>query len=954
MLPTGPWRVFLSHTSDLREHPQDRSFVAAAEAAVLRTGHAVADMAYFAARDTEPATYCIDMVGKADIFVCIVGRRYGSQVPDRPDVSYTELEFEAATGMGLTRLIFVCEDVDPVEQSIEDHDRQEAFRQRLQDVGVTPAWVASPSELELRLLHALVELKTETKARGHPPEPRAGIPPDPAPQFIGREAELREVRKRLQQSGRVAVYGLGGVGKTQLVVRYLHEHRHEYADGIFWLRADQEVGLVNDLASLAWRLELPERDEREQEHQIDAVLRWLRGHSNWLVVVDNLEPAVATAIGNWLPPGLPGHVLLTSRTPTGPAPLRLEPMPIETARDFLLRQTGQVDADAANAVAETLGCLPLALVQAAAYVDASGRKLSSYLELLRYRLVELMAEGKPEDYPRTVTSTLQLSLDRLEAERPAAMLLLRLCAFLAPDDIPISVVQMHWSALPDDLQALVCDDVALDRAIAELRRYAVASRHDDAINLHRLVQAVIRESLPVDQRERWLGTAIRLLATAFPANVAESPSWPLCARLLPHVQTALSLVKSGMLEPDMTQCLLDGSAEYLRTRTEFPMGGPIWERVLDIRERVFGLDHAYCFLGADNMRVTDLLRDRDELSAFRPHAERGVEIREQVLGPDHPDTAQGLRNLAGLLWELHETAAPGLLYERALGILERAFGPDHPDVAQCINDLAMLLWDQGKLSMAQPLYERALDIRERLLGPDHSDTATSLNNLACLLKDQGKLAVAKPMYVRALAIFEGTLPWNHPSVAVSLNNLGLLLWSQGKLGEATSLYEQVLAICEIQLGSYHPVVAMTLNTLGGLLHEQDLPSGQPLLRRAVSISESAVGVDHPLTALSLDGLANILYDQGERMAARDLYERALDIRRRTLGPDHPYTAVSMDHFARVLQDEGDVATAVTLLAQSLTVKERALGGGHAWTVDTKRVLDEMMPLGADPQDVAGR
>ena len=155
--------VFLSHTADLREHPAGRSFVAAAEAAVTRAGHAVTDMAYFAAQDSAPSDYCTAMVAKADVYVGIIGLRYGMPVRGRQQQSYTELEFETATDSKLPRLVFLIREdatsLPPARQSAEHRARQEAFRHRLQEAGTTFVWISTPAELEIELFHALIELR---------------------------------------------------------------------------------------------------------------------------------------------------------------------------------------------------------------------------------------------------------------------------------------------------------------------------------------------------------------------------------------------------------------------------------------------------------------------------------------------------------------------------------------------------------------------------------------------------------------------------------------------------------------------------------------------------------------------------------------------------------------------------------------------------------------------------
>ena len=773
----GPWRVFLSRTSELGAFPPERSFVAAAEAAVIRAGHAVTDMAYFAARDERPSAYCREKIAEADVYVGVTGVRYGSVVTDRRDLSYTEFEFQTATELGMPRLVFLLADgaapVAPAEAAAHGA-RQLAFRRRLmEEAGLTIARVGSPADLELALLHALDDLRLAVGARSRPPEPRAGAPPAATAYFVGREAELGLLRQRLERHGRVAIHGLGGIGKTQLAARYARQHRERYPDGSYWLRADHETALVSDLASLAWHLGLPERDERAMERQVAAVLRWLRDHPRWLVVLDNLEAEVGDAARYWLPASLPGHLLVTSRTPMWPARMGLEPLPLDVAGRFLLERTGQTDADAAAVVAETLWGLPLALEQAAAYLETSGRDLASYAALLTPRLVELMAQGRPEEYPRTVATTLRVSFEKIDGEDREAADLLRLCAFLASEDIPIALLGEGRGELPDRLRAALADEVRLDRTIAALLRYSVIERRHDCLRVHRLVQAVIRESMDAGDADAWLATAIRLLRARFPGEALDRPElWPLCARLLPHAQAVERVAVGERVEPEALAGLLGRVAVYLRARGEPERAEPLCVRALAIRER--------------------------------------------LLGAEHPDTAAARNDLAVVLGEQGEHDAAEPLFREALAVRERVLGRDHPATAASCHDLAELLHARGRTSDARALNLRALEIRERAMGPDHPATAHSLHNQAWLELDLGDTAAARRLVERALAIRERTFGGEHPQTIWSVHLLGLVLEAEGDRDGARALLERALEARERLLGPEHRETSWTLNDLARL------------------------------------------------------------------------------------------------------------------------------------------
>ena len=231
--------------------------MAEAERAISAAGHVIVDMADFPAADQPAAQLCVERVRGCDVYVGVLGTRYGSPVRDKPEVSYTELEFDTATAAGLPRLVFLLDtsaaDVGIPPAELIDHAfgaRQDAFRRRVQDSGLVTQSFANPDQLGKLVERSLRELAAARRGSGPlPPGSVLRVWNIPArnPGFTGRDGLLAAVRERLLAGDRAvvqALQGMGGVGKTQLAIEYAHRFAEGY-DVAWWVNAEQ-AGLIGD------------------------------------------------------------------------------------------------------------------------------------------------------------------------------------------------------------------------------------------------------------------------------------------------------------------------------------------------------------------------------------------------------------------------------------------------------------------------------------------------------------------------------------------------------------------------------------------------------------------------------------------------------------------------------------------------------------------------------------
>ena len=646
---------------------------------------------------------------------------------------------------------------------------------------------------------------------------------------------------------------MGGVGKTQLALKYTLDYRDRYV-GVWWFRAESDTALQTDMSKCCECIGVL---VPEGKHPGQILKQWLESQKGiWLLVFDNAEEP--DALRSYLPIGVAHHVIITSRNPAWgnvSRPLEVDVWTTEQSEKYLADRLSGGRPNEMHALADSLGGLPLALEVVSSYLDETGSTAREYLELIE---AEGDVVGPKTGYERLLAKTLSLAFDNLSAE---ARLLLRYCAFAAPEPIPEWMFCEAGDQLPSALMEAVGDGLKWNHVVRELRCYGLAKRiqitseeNGHALIFHRLTQQVIRTRPAAAEDCRAFYVMLDSVCPNDPCNPDE---WPRYEALVEHATQLIRVHKDCHPDTYKFAELLSNVAIFLSQKGNYKDAQELKERVLAVRRRVLGEEHPDTLRSINNLAVT--LSAQGEHAGARELKERVLAVRRRVLGDEHPNTLTSMNNLAVTLSAQGEHAGARELKERVLAVRQRVLGDEHPDTLRSINNLAVTLSAQGEHAGARELKERVLAVRRRVLGEEHPNTLTSMNNLAVTLSAQGEHAGARELKEQVLAVRRRVFGDEHPETLTSMNNLAVTLSAQGEHAGARELKERVLAV-----------------------------------RRRV------LGDEHPETLTSMNNLAVTLSAQGEHAGARELKERVLAVRRRVLGEEHPDTLRSMNNLAETL------------------------------------------------------
>jgi tetratricopeptide (TPR) repeat protein len=841
------------------------------------------------------------------------------------------------------------------------------------------------------------------------------VPHQRNPYFTGRNDLFNRIDQYLVPTGQAtsvesrrvaltqpyAIKGLGGIGKTQIAVEYAYRSRDlgRYTHTL-WVNAASEERMIDSFVSIAKLIpSLVARHETDQHKQVEAVKHWLEQcKERWLLIFDNADEVAL--VRGYLPNPGNGSILLTTRAyavGSLATSVEVETMGFIEGTELLLRRAQRFEhatdeeINQAGNIVVALDHFPLALDQAGAYIEEKQCSFADYLALYQTHRQALLAQRGEQviHYPDSVATTWSLSFQKVQQANPAAAELLQLCSFLAPDRIPFELLKDGAAYWPASLQQAVTDPVLFQELISELLKFSLVKRlvEDQAINIHRLVQAVQIDRMEREMQRRWAERAVFGVNTVFPSNPQETAQWEQCQKFLSQVQQCGVLIEQYKLQFVETADLLNRAYLYFSEQALYDIAGlllqqsfaiykqldstpldiaigfhnfathylelgqytqaePLYQRAITIFEQQLGPEHPVATMSLSGLAELYSRQARYTEAESLYHGVLRVQMNAPELGPEDPTTLNSLSGLAELYYKQGRYTEAEPLCQHVLAIKERVLGSGHLDVASSLDRLADLHLAQGRCTEVEPLYQRALAIKQRVLGPEHPKVASSLDSLAIFYRTLDNREKTEPLYQRALAIREKFFGPEHPETAASLNNLANLYRTQGKYKEAELLHLRALAIDEKTLGSEHPTTATDLNNLAELYQLQGrYKEAESLHLRALMISEKGSGAEHPDTATSLNNLAQFYKAQKRYDEAESLYLHALATDEKISGPEHLGTAQTLHNLADLYHLQGKYKQAKALYERALAVRERILGPHHPRTrviyKNYQRLLREM-------------
>ena len=760
--------------------------------------------------------------------------------------------------------------------------------------------------------------------------------------FTGRSDVLEQLRQRLagnkatalvsKDSLPTALQGLGGVGKTAVAIEYAHHHRGDY-DLVCWIRADQIPLVRASLARLATALNLEAPSASGIDLTTTNVLDALRlgePYDRWLLVFDNADRP--EDLLPYLPSG-PGDVLITSRNHGWDSivdTIALDVFERPESIEFLLKRVpkGLTVADA-DRLADKLGDLPLALVQAAGVIYEGGMAVAEYLRQLDERVARILAQGTSPEVPNSMTAAWQISVVKLRQQSPQALELLRCCAFLGPEPIPIDIFKLGSAESLTGVGEVIADPIDLSSAISTLQRYALVKKDGAYITVHRLIQALLRAELDPDEQSRYRQDAHSILAAGAPGNPTDVKTWPQYRDLVAHV---------GSRNTDLPHCQVPAHRSfaldvmrYLYESGDFQSCRLFAERFIE--QWTVDSGSASPYVLDARRHLGNALREHGEADEAFQIIEDTLRNAEAVLEPKNHLTLH-LRNAFGADLRAHGEFAAALVLDEATRVLhEEVFGPEDPQTLRVLNNLALDYGLNSRYTAARDLHKKVFVLqRDARPSVPAGEILNSLTGLARAVRLCGNYSQARDLGLQAYSSRE--LGPEHYLTLRAATDLSIAMRRISvDREEALDIASDTLDRCKIYRGEQNPDTMAAAISVSNL--QRAMGRIAPALELAKATAETYPGVygaDHPYNYATMGNLALLRRLAGEPAVARRISEQALAGLDARLGRDHFFPLVVAVNLASDMALLGDVSAARALGEDSLTRLVSLIGEVHPLTL----------------------
>ncbi|KAG7284986.1 hypothetical protein NEMBOFW57_009604 [Staphylotrichum longicolle] len=692
-------------------------------------------------------------------------------------------------------------------------------------------------------------------AVGQPAGPWFLVPYPRNDSFVGRAAVLRQLQQlplRSASQARVALHGLGGIGKTQIALEYaywLHEACPDIS--VFWVHASNADRFRQAYTSIAQECRVPGHND-PKANVFTLVKTWLESKDcrPWVMVIDNADDTHLFfglqgdsengsslnhegSLGRYIPECSHGTFLVTtrnkqagSRLSKGKRLIEVGKMDDDETTELLCAWFDDADAasDDYSTLSSRLEHLPLALAQAAAFIQENTMTICDYVRLLdnsEQHLIDLLGEefetaGRDSETSRAVAETWILSFEKIQEQNKLASELLSLMSLFDRQAIPF----VFLSNYIEGQEGQEVNEIELTKSLGILKAFSFINENkDNEFDMHRLVQLVTQKWLVKRGTiRRFAEEAVRVVEEAYPNGKHKHRE--ICSALMPHVYAVLKQKGSGSDDETLARAaLLHRTSAFLWIQGRWKEAEPLALQVVEARKRVLGEEHFYTMGSVSDLAAIYWGQGRwKEAEALELQV---VEARKRVLGEDHPDTLASMNNLATTYhtqgrWKEAETIELQVVEAR-----KRVLGEDHPDTLASMNNLATTYHTQGRWKEAETIELQVVEERKRVLGEEHPDTLLSKGALAVTYLNQGRWKEAEAIELQVGEARKRVLGEEHPDTLSSTNNLAAIYYRRGRWGEAESLEVLVLQTRERVLGAEHPQTLTSMYNLANVWKRQD-------------------------------------------------------------------------------------------------------------------------------------